>query len=410
MIFIPSLILALLTIISRQVTNSWFSPSSFFVLSWFFFVSMPLLCAPEYRVNIYGLWFIVTFIIAFCSGSIFSSFFNLEIRKNIISNVNHRRLLHPFILINFITFIGIVALILYVELRYNTSIIYNWFSIPNLISIDRYNDDLSYPIFVKYSLFFIYPGSLISGIILNSPQFTKKLKIFCFLPLIFASISSIIQGSRTSIILSAVVLFSSFLSYRIIIYNGKLKVSILRSLLNFFFVSVIFLFFFIFIQWLRQGLDPIIFDLLTIKLKAYLFGYLSAFTNWFVDSEIAYSSESFFSTFAGPLNLLGLIERPLGFYGAAEISTNITTNIFTAWRSIVSDFSVVGSLIISFWFGSFMQFEYQKQKKHEFDGFLILSIFYAFTLYSPLISIFHYNSIIFSWLIVYAILKIQYLK
>ena len=46
-------------------------------------------------------------------------------------------------------------------------------------------------------------------------------------------------------------------------------------------------------------------------------------------------------------------------------------------------------------------------KEYEFDGLIWISIFYSFTLYSPLISIFHYNSIFFSWLIIYVIYKTQ---
>ena len=111
---------------------------------------------------------------------------------------------------------------------------------------------------------------------------------------------------------------------------------------------LIFIILFIFVQWLRQDLNPIIIDLILIRVKAYFFGYLSAFTLWFSDSGSLISITSYLSTFAGPMNLIGIIERDLGFYETISINNYTSTNIYTAFRGLITDFSIVGSFLFNF--------------------------------------------------------------
>ena len=97
---------------------------------------------------------------------------------------------------------------------------------------------------------------------------------------------------------------------------------------------------------------------------------------------------------------VGVLERPLGFYDPVYIAKGISTNIFTAYRGLITDFSISGSILIAFVIGFISQAFYQKQVNIPLLNTVPISMFYSFTLYSPLISIFHYNSILFSWLII----------
>tara|TARA_B100001750_G_C15046731_1_gene369351 strand:- start:46 stop:534 length:489 start_codon:yes stop_codon:yes gene_type:complete len=153
-------------------------------------------------------------------------------------------------------------------------------------------------------------------------------------------------------------------------------------------------------------MDTIIIALLIDRMQAYFFGYLAAFSKWFVELR-EFDFYSGLITLAGPFNLIGIMERPLGFYSPINISNGISTNIFTAFRGIISDFSISGSIIIAFIIGFVFQIAFQSEKKSTLLSTLPISMFYAFTLYSPLISIFHYNSIFFSWLILFLILIVS---
>ena len=143
-------------------------------------------------------------------------------------------------------------------------------------------------------------------------------------------------------------------------------------------------------------MDSIIVDLLMERMRAYFFGYLAAFTHWMGTLDNANLSGGL-TTFAGPFNLMGIMERSLGFYDPVNISSGVSTNIFTALRGLVIDFSISGSIVIAFIMGFFIQLSYQRGLSGSIINTLPISMFYAFTLYSPLISIFHYNSILFSW-------------
>ena len=166
---------------------------------------------------------------------------------------------------------------------------------------------------------------------------------------------------------------------------------------------VFFTAFFILIQWLRQGMDIIIVESLIDRIRAYYFGYQAAFSQLLrVGSEFHINNGLI--TFAGPFNLIGIMDRPLGFYNPIYISNDISTNIFTAFRGIISDFSIPVAIMIAFVIGFISQSIFQRNRSDNPLGTLPISMFYAFTLYSPLISIFHYNSILFSWLIVLIVL------
>ena len=136
------------------------------------------------------------------------------------------------------------------------------------------------------------------------------------------------------------------------------------------------------------------------------FGYLAAFSQWLAGNT-EFNFNNGFITFAGPFNLIGIMERPLGFYDPIHIANGISTNIFTAFRGIITDFSIPGSILIAFFIGFVSQIIFQKNQKITLLDTLPISMFYAFTLYSPLISIFHYNSIFFSWVLLLIILIID---
>jgi len=89
----------------------------------------------------------------------------------------------------------------------------------------------------------------------------------------------------------------------------------------------------------------------------------------------------------------------LGFYNEVSVLGESHTNIFTALRGIIHDFSIIGGFLYFGIFGFIGTMAYNACFNKRILWIIPLSIFYAFTIYSPLISIFNYNSILFSWII-----------
>ena len=174
------------------------------------------------------------------------------------------------------------------------------------------------------------------------------MNIILFLPLLAAILLGIIEGARTSIILGLILFFSSWLSSLIFKPNQTInkKNYYLRFAFGFCSLMILFIIFFILIQWLREGMDTLIVDLMLERIRAYFFGYLSAFSTW-LSGNFESNYNFGLITFAGIFNLIGLMERPLGFYDSVYIADGTSTNIFTAFRGIITDFSIPGAIFIS---------------------------------------------------------------
>ena len=404
MLIFPVITILISALLTRKVTGSWLSPGSFFAISWSFFLIVPILFAPEYEVDQMGVWFITILTMACAAGSVIA--YKPSPPKHRVSllslNTYYRNLHRPLVVFTIISIGGLIFLFRHALNTYNFGYYsMGWVSIPNLIAVDRYSGYINYPFIIKYSLYCIYPANLLGGLLLSVRQISFKMKALTVVPLLLALILGIIEGARTSILLGLVLFFSAWMSGAMINdphFNKKkpyLKIALSSGALLLGFTA-----FFVLIQWLRQGMDSIIVDLLIDRIRAYFFGYLAAFTQWIgtIDSP---NLSGGLTTFAGPFNLLGVMERSLGFYDPANISLGISTNIFTALRGLVIDFSIPGSIVIAFIVGFFLQLSYQRGLSGTIINTLPISMFYAFTLYSPLISIFHYNSIFFSWIVIF---------
>ncbi len=404
MIIFPVITILASALMARKITGTWLSPGSFFTISWSFFLIVPLLFAPEFKVDLLGIWFIAILSMACAAGSVIA--YKPPSIDYLVSNepnkTNPSHLFRPLWVLILISFGGVILLFRHALNTYNFGYYsMGWVSIPNLIAVDRYSGYINYPFIIKYSLYCIYPANLLGGLLLSVRQISFKMKVLTVVPLLLALVLGIIEGARTSILLGLVLFFSAWMSGAMINdphFNKKkpyLKIAISSGGLILGFTA-----FFVLIQWLRQGMDSIIVDLLMDQIRAYFFGYLAAFTQWIgtIDSP---NLSGGLTTFAGPFNLLGVMERSLGFYDPANISLGISTNIFTALRGLVIDFSIPGSILIAFIVGFYLQLSYQRGISGTIINTLPISIFYAFTLYSPLISIFHYNSILFSWIVIF---------
>ena len=411
MIIFPVITILASALMARKITGTWLSPGSFFASAWSFFLIVPLLFAPEFKVDQLGIWFIAILSMACAAGSVIA--YKPTPPKHRVSvlslNTYYRNLHRPLVVFTIISIGGLIFLFRHALNTYNFGYYSTgWISIPNLIAVDRYSGYLNYPFIIKYSLYCIYPANLLGGLLLSMRQISFKMKILTAIPLLLALLLGIIEGARTSILLGLVLFFSAWMSGAMVNnQDSNKKKPYFKLALGIGAIMIAFTGIFILIQWLRQGMDFIIVDLLIDRIRAYFFGYLAAFTQWVGEYESVHLS-GVLTTFAGPFNLMGVMERSLGFYEPVNISSGISTNIFTALRGLVIDFSIPGAIIITFIMGFFLQLSYQRGISGSIINTLPISMFYAFTLYSPLISIFHYNSILFSWVIIAVIFLFQH--
>ena len=377
------------------------SPPVFFSSLWSFFILVPLIFAPQFPINSYGLWIITLFVYGLGIGSfIGNNFSNNQIIPN--AKLLNKKTFKPLFFIVegmiILSLTGLILLFYFGLSRFNLSnSLIDLILLPNQFSMDRYTDVVVMPISIRLMMYFLFPASLTAGIVFRFVD-KKWKKAVLFLPIFLSIGYAFILTTRSTIILSLVLWFSGFFAAKILKHDEKVKFFNIQSLLLILFFGAIFIGIFILTAWLREAGGEFIFSEIVVNIRAYFFGYLSSFTQWAQNYNYDNLSMGLI-TFAGPADLIGLTDRGLGFYNEISILGESHTNIFTALRGIIHDFSIFGGFIFFLLFGLLSTLAYRKCIQNKILWIIPLSIFYAFTIYSPLISIFNYNSIIAAWVI-----------
>ena len=398
---LPLITLFSFAIILKRLNSSWLSPPVFFSSLWSFFVLAPLIFAPKYPINSFGLWIITLFVYAVGAGSfIGNNFFKNQIR---ITNdlINDKTTKPLFFIVQgmiILSFTGLILLFYFGLSRFNLSnSLIDLLLLPNQFSMDRYTDVVVMPISIRLLMYFLFPASLTAGVVFRFVDNRWK-KTVLFLPIFLSIGYAFILTTRSTIILSVVLWFSGFFAAKTLKQNRKRNGFKIKSLLLTVFFGATFIGIFVLTAWLREAGGEFIFSVMVENIRAYFFGYLSSFTQW--AENYTYGNLSLgLITFAGPADLMGLTDRGLGFYNEISILGESHTNIFTALRGIIHDYSIIGAFIFFMIFGLLSSIAYQKCAQNKILWIIPLSIFYSFTIYSPLISIFNYNSIIAAWVI-----------
>ena len=280
--------------------------------------------------------------------------------------------------------------------------IYSSISLPGQLYDDRDAGILLIPWYIRYLTYFIMPSSLLGGILIPFEKYPRK--IICYLPIILAILIGMVYTTRASILLSIILFISGLFSSYIILKKDDNYFLSFRSFFNFASLVIFLLCSWIFLQWLRGGGDSeFIFYPNINSIKSAVLGSTTAFTTWlqnYKQHNLAFG----LYTFAGPMDIIGLNDRQLGFYSEFISLPNGYSNIYTAFRGLIHDFSITGSILICFVIGIVAQLSYRRCRDGNVIWIIPLSLFFAFILFSPFISIFSSNSVTMAWIISFFIL------
>ena len=410
-IIVPLISLGFIGIFNRISLNSWFAPASIFSTLWFSLLSATLLAAPEFPIYPLGLWYILGVSIALTLGSLIvpknllpdsEKYNSIESVKLFFFNRSNFILI-LIVLFCLITIVGIIILLLFGIKRYELNInIFSLISLPSQFYDDRDAGILLIPWYIRYLTYFIMPSSLLSGILVPFQQYPRK--IICHLPIILAIFIGMVYTTRATILFSIILFLSGIFSSYIILKKDD---KIFLNTKSFFASVSIFsflVFSWIFLQWLRGGAesDFLLYPIIN-TIKSAVLGSTTVFTTWLQNYK-QHSLAFGLYTFAGPMDIIGLNERQLGFYTEFVSLPNGYSNIYTAFRGLIHDFTLTGSILICFFIGILSQLSYQRCRDGNIIWIIPLSIYFAFTLFSPFISIFSSNSVTMAWIISYFVL------
>ena len=392
--------------ISKKIHGSWFFPGAFFPLLWSLYISVSFLSAPEFRPQILGAIMIALFSIVVTVGANIISVTGVTTKERDPPKIKIDLIFYSGLILSFISTmgIGLVVSMGFSWYQLEQSLL-NLYVLPNLFASERYNEVLAIPTYVKMVMFLTYPAALICGFVY--PFLNGFKKWLSYVPILITIIYGTLFAVRSGILLSIILTFSGITCAKIYLRNDlkqwfqKVMTAGTASGLLLFSIYIL-------LQWLRGGPEGyFIVDELIQGAKAGILGSFSAFTIWFSSYDFTHHYSMGINTFAAPMEILGLTERASGFYTEFIPIGPSVTNIYTAFRGIVTDFGIVGSFIFFGIFGLGSAIAFKSISNGNIFASVPLSIFYSFTLFSPLISIFTFNSIIIAFIMFFGVLLLS---
>lgn len=211
--------------------------------------------------------------------------------------------------------------------------------------------------------------------------------------LLIGLIDSIVMGSRSGLMQLTITFLSS-------LYIAKFRSSPHQFPSYFKILAILILgtltiyVYFLFIQLLRGGGNTDNLKNVAGHVLTWFFGYLPAFSEWLDHTYKAFQYAFGSFTFAGIYDALGFGERAGGIYQPVQISEARVTNIFTAYRGLIEDFGLFGSIIFMAILGRALSICITARRNLYWMTFFLSLIIVTFIAWSFVISIWTYNSII----------------
>ena len=410
--WVPVLLLLMLTLYCRTQVGSWFVPSSFFGLFWFFFLVASLL-AVDHRVPGLGMWVLVSLIAAVQLGSMLGETRKKEKQVSLTEGVQLQhmmrlRVLQGCVFLTLAAMAGIVYLVSQSLDLFRLS-----FSFISLVQMAARWTLLRYAGFtdpwpLRLAAVCVYPPALVGGMLfpLSKNFRDKSIAISALLP---GLLLTALSGGRAAFLVALACWLGGHWSMSACRTEIPTRLLNLKSGLLLGVGALALLTLFVGVDSLRGARDASDAGQLSIgfhgsQIQNYMFGMPAAFAEWF-DRDEHDSVKWGALTFPGPYSLLGIRQRTLGTYTDSAPTVGLEgTNIFTMFRGLVEDFTLGGAFLISGLWGFLGGRIYCKHSLQP-GSILGLSAFYAVALFSPLYCLFSFNGPILAWVVAWFVLR-----
>lgn len=384
-------------------------PAGIFAMLWIFMAVSVLLLQEYIDLNFEGCSFVMTGVLFFVAGTIFSDYFyhptpsdtRMELKKQWVT---------PLLLI---LLAGAMVNPIY-------SIFLNGFTLRALldmrellemnkeIAISRYSGNEVYSVFNQFFLIFSYAAPVIGGFCYRLVG--KWEKVLCVITLIPCTFIALTQSLKMGMIASFILFFGAYItsSYTYglpIRLKAKFVVRLVLIVVGFIgtlFVSMVF----------RTGevSEKAILEV-SGTLVSYAVGHMHSVDVWYTTyqpTDLTWGSHTFF----GISNLLGLAERVQGIYPEfMNIGKNGffgISNTFTIFRPLTEDFSETGAMVFVFLLGVAGNMALKAVIMHRSVVFcqMVLVALYAYLMWSFSASFYAYTTYLTMFALVFVLLHL----
>jgi len=339
-------------ILMRLEVGTWLQPAAFFPLWWCFAGISPLILAPHEPVGTNAIVWLMAASVAVSLGGIAGNG-GLRSRMLVRYQPATDRELRIFgaVLVVSIVF-GTISNMAYLT---GSGIpltevldIERLVVVSNQLYVARYAETgvASPPAISQALLPFVYLAPAVGGVlfILRKERLWKTLCLFSFVP---AIIVTILQTTKAAVIFSLVLWLSGYFAARI--RFGRLSVFTWPHLIIAAALALVVTVFFFAVGLARMAsTDIALLNIVLVKLVTAAFGHMTVFSQWLAEYTSQPLDPGFGQvTFAGPLELFGYQQRIPGiFSNVIELIAGESSNVYTAFRPLIQDFSIPGALVV----------------------------------------------------------------
>ncbi|MEL4429142.1 O-antigen polymerase [Shewanella mangrovisoli] len=328
-----------------------------------------------------------------------------ESSKRVTIKITNKMIYIVYILLAFV-YVGILSN--HLDALHNLSSVTQVLIVANQNAISRYDSTLNVTLIYKISTVFSFLLSLLIGVLVAVRK-ERKFKFLLVVFFIILFIDSVLMAARAGLLLQLFAFLASFIATNYLTNKkGYYSISFSKVLAVLLFFVSIYLFFII-VQIARGGKEE--FDILSISshVLTWFIGYLSAFDIW-VRQYYLFEHTFGLRTFSGIADVLNIYERSGGVYEPVEIVAGRVTNIYTAYRGLIEDFTLPMSFLLLFCVGMLISICIRNvlcNTKKIYYPILIMLLYFIF--WSFVINPYIYNSILLA-MVCFIIIICKYVK
>ncbi|MEO5903578.1 MAG: O-antigen polymerase [Gemmatimonadaceae bacterium] len=386
-------------VMMRVLTGTFLNPGSFFSLVWCFAGILPLVLAPHEQVGWNAMAWLIGASIAVSAGAFIGNggFSTRRIRRP--APATDRELLLFGWMLAMSVALGMgsnVAFLAGSSIAWSDLFdITKLVIVSNQLYVQRYAEvGAPAPPFLSQALLpFVYLAPAVGGIyfVLRREKKWKLLALGSYVPAVAVTI---LQTTKAAMLFAIVLWLSGYFATRLrfgklaVFTRGHLVVAaVLGSVLTGFFFAV---------GLARMAsTDVALLDVVLVKLVTSAFGHMTVFSQWLAE----YWHQPFDPslgriTFAGPLEMLGISQRIPGLFDSVvDLIAGESSNIYTAFRPLIQDFTIPGALAILGLLGFVGGVGFRSVAAGRWSGVPFLLASYATIFWTPITWFWIYNSL-----------------
>ena len=404
----PWIALSVLTGIAasaRIMSGSWLHPSAFPGLVWSVFIFLALVVAPEYEVGGFGVWIIVALNTATYIGAfLVPGRVDLSGATRMTAPLPISRWIGWVVAFSSLALVGAV-LFGAISLSDNgqSASFSGLVALGHVVSVARYSG-VKEPAIVRALWMWVFPAAVLGGItfVLGRNRFQKVLSLSPFVP---AFAFSLVETTRGGFIIAMCCWLGAFLATKVCSTGGNYRPFNLRALVVTGLLALVVCSVFVGFDAIRVFTPGHMLEMEANypRMKAYFVGSLCFFDRWMDQEQNSENLTLGTETFRSLAEFAGLrtwqINPVLMLEGGGE------TNIPTAFRGLIQDFTFPGALFICLVFGYTSGVAFEKTKQGQSSQLSLLAAYYSLYLFSPIIALTAYNGPILGWISVAFLLR-----